>query len=709
MKKSILLLSALIISSIHIYAKDDINLSFSPDTDEDTGLVGIKYRDETVLLPRFDEVSLSWEVKNLSTSDNFKWRNNSTTSSIFSYRDGNKWGVGSLFGEITHPVYDEIRLISHSELPYIITKIGEKYGINSLQGIELAPHLFDDISSPIEIRSDYNYIEYFIAKKDGETIVIDITGRKVTDAEGFEDLSKDDRQKFLIKAEKIEKKNNENNIGHLEEIQLKIKNSFKGEVPYVSFGFKRNKSIENGYDVYKSEIYCKMKPILLADGKWLLICGNYIGDLDNTYEYKSLYYSPFYMTTYASTYFIYGKDGKWGLRDHEKNFTEPIYDKMRAINNRWIEVSQNGKIGMINMFGKTLIPAEYCLISRITDISSGYKYVYASYFNCSYGDGTSDVYDEWGNKLVSKCKSKKVKKEAEKEAKKFTTAHPDFVEKYLDTQKKQNKYSSDYLVQIDGMETSHTVKLEYPNSKHKFGVLTDFGFITTPIKVNSRKWVLARNPGCLPALVEQGNDMLSSIRYHRFIHTDNIDDAIESYKKYCEAKTQYEYLAKISQKAGFDGTTLENIIKNKIEYIETVISYYEKEIESTQKTIAFNQKLDAISNSTLQVLNQAMQIYSDMSNDTSAYNENSNSTNLSNDKGVKRNEISDKYDVRGQQNCNVAKRSYDNYESQLMKMQTYPEKYDERQKQQIQNKMKSLREKWTAKGFEMRYSDLEDW
>lgn len=61
-------------------------------------------------------------------------------------------------------------------------------------------------------------------------------------------------------------------------------------------------------------------------------------------------------------------------------------------------------------------------------------------------------------------------------------------------------------------------------------------------------------------------------------------------------------------------------------------------------------------------------------------------------------------------NKNRDSNSYSNYESQLIKMNTYHEsQYDDSQRRSIQQKMKSIRTKWEGKGYKMFRSQWEDW
>ena len=67
-------------------------------------------------------------------------------------------------------------------------------------------------------------------------------------------------------------------------------------------------------------------------------------------------------------------------------------------------------------------------------------------------------------------------------------------------------------------------------------------------------------------------------------------------------------------------------------------------------------------------------------------------------------------DVRWMQaNYQAQKRTYSNYESQLIQMKTYPEKYNDSQRRQIQSKMKQIRETIISHGGTCSKSSMETW
>jgi hypothetical protein len=57
-----------------------------------------------------------------------------------------------------------------------------------------------------------------------------------------------------------------------------------------------------------------------------------------------------------------------------------------------------------------------------------------------------------------------------------------------------------------------------------------------------------------------------------------------------------------------------------------------------------------------------------------------------------------------------ASKVYDSYVSQLVTMNTYPEKYyNDNERKRIQSEMKRIRKDWEKKGFNITYSEWEDW
>ena len=57
-----------------------------------------------------------------------------------------------------------------------------------------------------------------------------------------------------------------------------------------------------------------------------------------------------------------------------------------------------------------------------------------------------------------------------------------------------------------------------------------------------------------------------------------------------------------------------------------------------------------------------------------------------------------------------ASKVYDSYVSQLVRMNTYPEKYyNDNERKRIQSEMKRIRKDWEKKGFNITYSEWEDW
>lgn len=96
--------------------------------------------------------------------------------------------------------------------------------------------------------------------------------------------------------------------------------------------------------------------------------------------------------------------------------------------------------------------------------------------------------------------------------------------------------------------------------------------------------------------------------------------------------------------------------------------------------------------------------------ETSSEDDSNGDLSNSSKKTTSKNNSSSKSSGNEASNKNRDSNSYSNYESQLIKMNTYHEsQYDDSQRRSIQQKMKSIRTKWEGKGYKMFHSQWEDW
>lgn len=109
-------------------------------------------------------------------------------------------------------------------------------------------------------------------------------------------------------------------------------------------------------------------------------------------------------------------------------------------------------------------------------------------------------------------------------------------------------------------------------------------------------------------------------------------------------------------------------------------------------------------------------VWAETNNSGSGYNNsygslsNSSSSNSSNATKTSSNSGGTTHTAAEVQAKNRDANTYSNYESQLIKMNTYWEtQYNDSQRRSIQSNMKAIRQKWENKGFNMFHSQWEDW
>ena len=102
--------------------------------------------------------------------------------------------------------------------------------------------------------------------------------------------------------------------------------------------------------------------------------------------------------------------------------------------------------------------------------------------------------------------------------------------------------------------------------------------------------------------------------------------------------------------------------------------------------------------------------YSSSSYSSASYNSSSSSYSSASTSGTGNKSGNTTHTASEIQSKNVDARSYSNYESQLIKMNTYwEEQYNDSQRRNIQKKMKDIRTKWENRGLKITYSQWEDW
>lgn len=143
--------------------------------DEGTGLYGVKYQDETVIIPQYAELRGVNKV------------------ALFAYRDAetDKWGLVSTYDIITPPIYDSIEIVEgkSSDKVFADVSLNGKHGLLSPLGNEILPLEYDSIGQPywdpdvLEYKWGKNkvYPRVFPVKKNGQWQIVTFYNAVVVD------------------------------------------------------------------------------------------------------------------------------------------------------------------------------------------------------------------------------------------------------------------------------------------------------------------------------------------------------------------------------------------------------------------------------------------------------------------------------------------------------------------------------------------------
>ena len=116
--------------------------TFYPFKDEETGLYGIKYQDEIVMLPYFEK--LEGEGR----------------AAIFVYQDSGKYGVFTLTGFVTPPIFDKIKKGSNPFIEELFGCINDKWYYICNQGLIEMPFECDDVISSMVVENKKYKFKY---------------------------------------------------------------------------------------------------------------------------------------------------------------------------------------------------------------------------------------------------------------------------------------------------------------------------------------------------------------------------------------------------------------------------------------------------------------------------------------------------------------------------------------------------------------------
>ena len=162
---------------------------------KENGLWGVKKKEEVVLTTGFQELS----------GGGFK--------PIFAYKEEGKWGIVTLHGIMTPPIYDSVKFLKEnfSAPKYALYQSGNLYGIINLAGDTITNPIYEIVSGPYQRRVAKDvFVELFFVKEPNEALKI-ITTSGICLSDGL-DLGNKEIPNIDDKMFKTIKKNYKNAV-----------------------------------------------------------------------------------------------------------------------------------------------------------------------------------------------------------------------------------------------------------------------------------------------------------------------------------------------------------------------------------------------------------------------------------------------------------------------------------------------------------------
>ena len=655
----------LIFSGANSYCQKPLSRYFSPVKDETTGKWGVQYGDETVVIPRFDEVKFDYST--ILGPDEYDVERDrqyklDTSRGIYAYREGDKWGIANVYENLTDANYDNVRLFYEPSWMAIVRKDG-KEGIINIEGKEILTPIYDTLSDPLNVMevAPYRYkgpvnksTICFVAQKEGKKFIIDDIGTIVIS--DFDDSS--------IKAKDYKK----------------IEKDYKGIFKSLEKIYKSDKEYQKKYrDLVTGReggFYSSKKPAwYMCDGtlkikrdkygKYSLIKGCYIKKLPEGYEYKTLNSND-----ETCSYFEFSKDGKHGVMAIDGSIIVPMeYSEIRDKHQQqFFIVAKDGKEGVCDNTGDTILPIEFDNIYHYyRDTQSNVPHMA---FDVIRKDGKREYYSSTGDFLSSKDD---------------TDAERQWREKGLDLKAKEAEVVR--KAKSDELKNYHTKNLgddgsPYIGEDGDMYIITDFGTDLQPLMKNSIEHRLKRNPASLTAIFE---DLCKKERGEQFAN-----DII--------------VLAALACEMGYEGSEFVNDLEVRAANTLKWVAEENEKMERERKLQQRLARLDAISGVLTNMLTSAAQAYESVSGDSSSEFHPSESSAFKSAMDSK-----DRSTLLSSQHAyNSDKRTYRNYDSMLAAYFANNRKATIHEAGNWQQSMKALREKWTSKGKSFPKSDNED-
>lgn len=635
---------AITMSAYNPYA---LSFSYSEAFDSISGKVGLKLGDEMVLIPRFDDVKI-------------------LDKGLFMYKENGKWGLSSLFKQLTNPIYEEIEYDSSVHLS-VVTENGKK-GVIDKSGNIIIPVIYDDISAPLFINIPGVFQCYYIVINNGKKSLFTWYGAELIPDYNDGYLADNDKKE----SEKIRK----NKFKEIIEAEKQFASQPENKIYKDSVTDKITESIRKIDFPTKDGLYIRQN----RDGQYYLQKGTFLELLPEGYEYKPI---GSYNSKIGDVTYLFGKNGKWGVKTLTgKTLLEPLYDKIYPRNNMFWMVENDGKVGMTTVFGELVVPCEYKTISFDTDVSyviGNDKKITDYYYNGkdSYPSGEIIATSE----------------------KKYYKVLDEIVERL---QKRPQHLSLEASALMEAEEeaaaTTEGNYGTYYKLNGQLGVITDYGTDLLPIISSSAKDVLERNPYSLVGMA-------------RYIITGGgkeIERDSEGIVRDLPALVEY------ARELGYGESefvqSLEEEIKSSERFLQNRAKWEAKQREKEEReerVRRINETLGRISNALVGALTTAAQTIggtqsaSPSSTATSSERSTSGSRSLKKDDG-------NGFDLSTRQAYINDKHTYERYDSMVSAYISGNRHGSEAEKNQWQKAMKALRAKWENRGESFPHSPNED-
>ena len=357
------------------------------------------------------------------------------------------------------------------------------------------------------------------------------------------------------------------------------------------------------------------------------------------------------------------------------------------------------------------------------------------------------------DQFLSKKKGRKYKKYIKNHVKNFPKS---VSAEQFDRFEEQNDYASEVIIEntlfrnfiTDYSDATATIEdMQKPREFHfgyeslgykegKFGItqgdslivsglpsiVTDYGFISTPLVYDSPYFRLQRNPYDVFAYLTLMDQRKVRGRFWSDVESgyateEDVMDGTASYN-IALFQSNLKYYAELLEMAEETGDKIAyDVVSERIRRARDALNAYEMAVGETQHTMERNARLDMISNSLSSVLNSMAAVVESSPSSSSgsgASGQGEGVSSGSSSRSSKKGDSSSMMSGSDQRNYNTLRNTYNKWASDLMQMKNlngrYQNGYEEKDKRHAQSEMKRIREMAKSKwGKEIPYNSIEDW